>query len=71
MSVVYSEITNIIEALGGLKSACSTITFLGAGGTIPNEIYQANGRIDKLVTSLTEIQESVLGSMNTEKQDIK
>ena len=71
MSVVYSEITNIIEALGGSKSACNTITFLGAGGTIPNEIYQANGRIDKLVTSLTEIQESVLGSMNTEKQDIE
>lgn len=71
MSVIYSEITNIIEALGGLKSACNTITFLGAGGTIPNEIYQANDRIDKLVTSLTEIQESVLGSMNTEKQDIE
>lgn len=71
ISVIYSEISNIIEALGGLKSVCNTITFLGAGGTIPNEIYQANGRIDKLVTSLTEIQESVLGSMNTEKQDIE
>ena len=28
----YSEITNIIESLEGLKKACNNITFLGAGG---------------------------------------
>ena len=71
VSFVYSEITNIIESLEGLKKACNNITFLGAGGTIPNEIYQANSRIDTLMTSFGELQESILGTMNNEKQEIE
>ena len=71
VSFVYSEITNIIESLEGLKKACNNITFLGAGGTIPNEVYQANSRIDTLTTSLGELQESILGTMNSEKQEIE
>ena len=71
VSFVYSEITNIIESLEGLKKACNNITFLGAGGTIPNEVYQANSRIDTLINSFGELQESILGSMNSEKQKIE
>lgn len=71
VSFVYSEITNIIESLEGLKKACNNITFLGAGGTIPNEVYQANSRIDTLTTSFGELQESILGTMNNEKQEIE
>ena len=71
VSFVYSEITNIIESLEALKKACNNITFLGAGGTIPNEVYQANSRIDILTTSFGELQESILGAMNDEKQEIE
>ena len=71
VSFVYSEITNIIESLEGLKKACNNITFLGAGGTIPNEVYQANSRIDTLTNSFGELQESILGTMNNEKQEIE
>ena len=71
VSFVYSEITNIIESLEGLKRACNNITFLGAGGTIPNEVYQANNRIDILTNSFSELQESILGTMNSEKQEIE
>ena len=71
VSFVYSEITNIIESLEGLKKACNNITFLGAGGTIPNEVYQANSRIDTLTSSFGELQESILGAMNNEKQEIE
>ena len=71
VSFVYSEITNIIESLEGLKKACNNITFLGAGGTIPNEVYQANNRIDVLSNSFGELQESILGTMNNEKQEIE
>ena len=71
VSFIYSEITNIIESLEGLKRACNNITFLGAGGTIPNEVYQANSRIDALTNSFGELQESVLGTMNSEKQEIE
>ena len=71
VSFVYSEITNIIESLEALKKACNNITFLGAGGTIPNEVYQANSRIDTLTNSFGELQESILGSMNSEKQKIE
>ena len=71
VSFVYSEITNIIESLEGLKKACNNITFLGAGGTIPNEVYQANARIDTLTNSFGELQESILGTMNNEKQEIE
>ena len=71
VSFVYSEITNIIESLEGLKKACNNITFLGAGGTIPNEVYQANSRIDTLINSFGELQESILGTMNNEKQEIE
>ena len=71
VSFVYSEITNIIESLEGLKKACNNITFLGAGGTIPNEVYQANSRIDTLTNSFGELQESILGAMNNEKQEIE
>lgn len=71
VSFVYSEITNIIESLEGLKKACNNITFLGAGGTIPNEVYQANSRIDTLTNSFGELQESILGTMNSEKQEIE
>ncbi len=71
VSFVYSEITNIIESLEGLKKACNNITFLGAGGTIPNEVYQANARIDTLTNSFGELQESILGAMNNEKQEIE
>ena len=71
VSFVYSEITNIIESLEALKKACNNITFLGAGGTIPNEVYQANSRIDTLTTSFGELQESILGTMNDEKQEIE
>lgn len=71
VSFVYSEITNIIESLEGLKKACNNITFLGAGGTIPNEVYQANNRIDTLTNSFSELQESILGTMNNEKQEIE
>ena len=71
VSFVYSEITNIIESLEGLKKACNNITFLGAGGTIPNEVYQANNRIDTLMSSFGELQESILGTMNNEKQEIE
>ena len=71
VSFVYSEITNIIESLEGLKKACNNITFLGAGGTIPNEVYQANSRIDTLTNSFGELQESILGAMNSEKQEIE
>ena len=71
VSFVYSEITNIIESLEALKKACNNITFLGAGGTIPNEVYQANSRIDTLMSSFSELQESILGAMNNEKQEIE
>lgn len=71
VSFVYSEITNIIECLEELKKACNNITFLGAGGTIPNEVYQANSRIDALTSSFSELQESILGTMNSEKQEIE
>ena len=71
ISFIYSEITNIIESLEELKKACNNITFLGAGGTIPNEVYQANNRIDTLMSSFGELQESILGTMNNEKQDIE
>ena len=71
VSFVYSEITNIIESLEELKKACNNITFLGAGGTIPNEVYQANSRIDTLTNSFGELQESILGTMNNEKQEIE
>ena len=71
VSFVYSEITNIIESLEELKKACNNITFLGAGGTIPNEVYQANARIDTLTNSFGELQESILGAMNNEKQEIE
>ena len=54
-----------------MKKACNNITFLGAGGTIPNEVYQANSRIDILTTSFGELQESILGAMNDEKQEIE
>ena len=71
VSFVYSEITNIIESLEALKKACNNITFLGAGGTIPNEVYQANSRIDTLMNSFSELQEGILGAMNSEKQEIE
>ena len=71
VSFIYSEITNIIESLEALKKACNNITFLGAGGTIPNEVYQANSRIDTLTNSFGELQESILGAMNNEKQEIE
>ena len=71
VSFIYSQITNIIESLEGLKKACNNITFLGAGGTIPNEVYQANNRIDILTNSFSELQESILGTMNSEKQEIE
>ena len=70
LSYITTQITTIIEGLEALRIECNNITFLGAGGTIPNEVYQANNRIDKLTDSFTEIQASILGTMNSEKNDI-
>lgn len=67
---ITSCITNMIESLVNLKTACSELKFLGSGGQIPSEIYQANDRIDTLTTQLNDLQESMLSSMNTEKQEI-
>ena len=68
---VTSCITNMIDSLVGLKTACGELKFLGAGSTIPSEIYYANDRIDKLVTSMTDLQEAMLSSMDTEKKEIE
>ena len=71
LSYITTQITTIIEGLEALRIECNNITFLGAGGTIPNEVYQANNRIDKLTDSFTELQASILGTMNSEKNDIE
>lgn len=68
---VTSALTGIISSLSSLKEECNLLVFLGAGGTISDGIYAVNLRIDNIVTDLNELQDSILSSLSTERQQIQ
>lgn len=71
ISDIRGCLSSMINNLSSLKEECNQFIFLGAGGTIADQIYSAHTRIDNVVTNLQEIQASVLSSLDTEKQTVQ
>lgn len=68
---ITSNIDSIINTLSNLKNSCNELKFLGAGATISDEVYNANLRIDDILQDISELQSSLVNSLNKEKQRIE
>lgn len=71
ISIVSVVIDNILNNLSNLKESCNTLVFLGAGGTISDEVYNMNTRVDDLTLKVKELQESILNELDEEKQEVQ
>lgn len=71
ISIVSVIIDNILNNLSNLKESCNTLVFLGAGGTISDEVYNINTRVDDLSLKVKELQESILNDLDDEKQEVQ
>lgn len=71
MSIVSVIIDDILTNLSNLKNSCNTFVFLGAGGTISDEVYEVNARLDESNQRIKELQDSILNDLNDEKQEIQ
>ena len=71
MSIVLVVVDDILTNLSNLKNSCNTFVFLGAGGTISDEMYDVNTRLDESNQRIKELQDSILNDLNDEKQEIQ
>ena len=71
MSIVFVVIDDILNNLSNLKNSCNSLVFLGAGGTIPDEVYGLNIRLDENTQRVKELQDSILNDLNDEKQEVQ
>lgn len=79
ISAIESDISGLLVLLSSFKTSCdetllagtSNDKTLGACGTISDEIYSANNRIDNLLTNFSELQSTLINSLEKEKQQVQ
>lgn len=79
VSSIISNITTVLITLSSFKDSCDATLnigtdgqkILGGAGTISDEVYNTNTRIDNIVTDMNELQTSLINSFAKEQQTIQ
>lgn len=79
ISAIISDITTLLINLSFFKDTCDNTLnvatdgskILGSGGTISNQVYNTNQRIDTLVNNMNDLQVSLVNSFAKEQQTIQ
>ena len=79
ISAIISDITTLLINLSFFKDTCDNTLnvatdgskILGRGGTISNQVYNTNQRIDTLVNNMNDLQVSLVNSFAKEQQTIQ
>lgn len=79
ISIIISDITTLLINLSSFKDTCDNTLnvatdgskILGSGGTISNQVYNTNQRIDTIVNNMNDLQVSLVNSFAKEKQQIQ
>ena len=79
VSSIISNITTVLITLSSFKDSCDATLnigtdgqkILGGAGTISDEVYNTNTRIDNIVTDMNELQTSLINSFAKEQQQLQ